>query len=339
MKNITKSLLMITAVAALAIGGTVAYFSDTETSTGNTFTAGTIDISVDDQEHWQYALEDMKPGYVDYSNFTVKNDGNNPVNVWKKVGVTSTEENGINEPECVAYNGDWNGNECTGSFTAKNDLDSVVKYDLSVVVKDENDNPIWNQTLYNLDKTIAQINAMGGNGTFLGMIPVGGTMDVTESYHMDENAGNEYQSDKMTFDITLYGEQLKGTVVLENKDNTSSPWRVVAEDDYMGTLTYKVKGPEFDYSFTGKAPLANTTYVLAAGYDGGTNVDTYLGEATTDSSGNINFSGSVELNKNKENVKVWLLPKTNWNDGTIVWSQMDKWLWETGLIWYEDTDL
>ncbi|HPN96836.1 MAG TPA: TasA family protein [Candidatus Moranbacteria bacterium] len=42
MKNITKSLVMIAAVAALAIGGTVAYFSDTEESTGNTFTAGQL---------------------------------------------------------------------------------------------------------------------------------------------------------------------------------------------------------------------------------------------------------------------------------------------------------
>lgn len=49
MKNITKSLVMIVAVAALAIGGTVAYFSDTETSARNTISAGTIDISVDSQ--------------------------------------------------------------------------------------------------------------------------------------------------------------------------------------------------------------------------------------------------------------------------------------------------
>lgn len=49
MKNITKSLLMITAVAAIVIGGTIAYFSDTETSTNNTFTAGEIDLSLGSQ--------------------------------------------------------------------------------------------------------------------------------------------------------------------------------------------------------------------------------------------------------------------------------------------------
>jgi len=46
-KKILISLSIIGAVAAIAIGGTVAYFSDTETSTGNTFTAGSIDLKVD----------------------------------------------------------------------------------------------------------------------------------------------------------------------------------------------------------------------------------------------------------------------------------------------------
>ncbi|MBU0546872.1 M73 family metallopeptidase [Patescibacteria group bacterium] len=38
---------MITVVAAIAIGGTIAYFNDTETSTGNIFVAGSIDLKVD----------------------------------------------------------------------------------------------------------------------------------------------------------------------------------------------------------------------------------------------------------------------------------------------------
>jgi predicted ribosomally synthesized peptide with SipW-like signal peptide len=49
MKKIIISLAMIAAVGALAIGATTAFFSDTETSTGNTFTAGAIDLKVDSQ--------------------------------------------------------------------------------------------------------------------------------------------------------------------------------------------------------------------------------------------------------------------------------------------------
>lgn len=43
-KKILISLSVIGAVAAIAVGGTIAYFSDTETSTGNTFTAGELDL-------------------------------------------------------------------------------------------------------------------------------------------------------------------------------------------------------------------------------------------------------------------------------------------------------
>lgn len=46
-KRVLVSLSVIAAVAALAVGGTIAYFSDTETSTGNTFTAGELDLKVD----------------------------------------------------------------------------------------------------------------------------------------------------------------------------------------------------------------------------------------------------------------------------------------------------
>ena len=47
MKKILTSLSIIGLVAVMAISATVAYFNDTETSTGNTFTAGGIDLKID----------------------------------------------------------------------------------------------------------------------------------------------------------------------------------------------------------------------------------------------------------------------------------------------------
>lgn len=47
MKKILISLGIIGLVGALAIGATMSYFSDTETSSGNVFTAGSIDLKVD----------------------------------------------------------------------------------------------------------------------------------------------------------------------------------------------------------------------------------------------------------------------------------------------------
>src|SRR3989344_4317607 len=47
MKRILLSAGTIAVVAALAVGGTLAFYNDTETSTGNIFTAGSIDLKVD----------------------------------------------------------------------------------------------------------------------------------------------------------------------------------------------------------------------------------------------------------------------------------------------------
>lgn len=46
-KRIIGSSVMLLAVLAVIVGGTGAFFSDTETSTGNVFTAGSIDLKID----------------------------------------------------------------------------------------------------------------------------------------------------------------------------------------------------------------------------------------------------------------------------------------------------
>lgn len=52
MKKILLSLSMITVVAVAAVGATGAFYGDTETSTGNTFTAGAIELKVDSTSHY-----------------------------------------------------------------------------------------------------------------------------------------------------------------------------------------------------------------------------------------------------------------------------------------------
>ncbi len=52
MKKILLSLTAIVFVGAAAAGATGAFFSDVETSTGNTFTAGALDLKVDDTQHY-----------------------------------------------------------------------------------------------------------------------------------------------------------------------------------------------------------------------------------------------------------------------------------------------
>lgn len=64
MKKILLSLFAISVVSVVAIGATTAYFSDKEESTGNTFTAGTIDLEMNDENPSESAIftfENMKP--------------------------------------------------------------------------------------------------------------------------------------------------------------------------------------------------------------------------------------------------------------------------------------
>ncbi|MCD6550483.1 hypothetical protein J7K24_02985 [bacterium] len=349
-KKILISLSVIGIVAAIAVGGTIAYFSDTETSQGNTFTAGVIDISINDENPWEehFTLDDMKPCYTDYITFRINNDGNgaNPVDIYKKLVVQSEDTGTVTEPECTDQNGTWNGTSCEwNNNTDNNDLSSVIWYDLYVEVYDADGNKIWWQTIYTDDDHKSIDDIYGNDGeVYLGMIPAGGYMLVVQSYHLKPEAGNEFQGDIMTFDIQIKGEQLHQARVLENKEG-AEPWKLILGDGIQGTLTYKVKSPTFDFTFSGKAPLANHKYYLIAG---GTpsgsswDPDTEIASFTTDGNGNFDISGNVELNKDLKDAKVWAVPEENWNGTEVTWSNwpgcVTNFLWETGLIWYEDTD-
>ena len=66
MKKILLSLGMIVFVGAVVIGATGAFFSDTETSTGNTFTAGAIDLGVDNTSYYNGAFNEGTSWEIDW---------------------------------------------------------------------------------------------------------------------------------------------------------------------------------------------------------------------------------------------------------------------------------
>jgi len=356
MKRIIISLSIIAAVAAIVVGATTAYFSDTETSAGNTFSAGTIDIRVVGGNFtWTEpaVLEDMKPCYTDYFNFTIYNDGSdpNPVNVWKKLTDLHEETGVVSEPECTDQGGKWDGTTCNFDgcdqtkyeCRDKNDIASIINYDLYVEVYDSNDHKIWWQTiLTDADGiTVRDIVDNFPDGLYLGMIPAGGYMKVIQSYHMQDIDGptNWAQGDKMSFNIEINAVQLRGEAWLENKEG-AEPWKLILRDGIQGTLTYKVKNPTFDFTFSGKAPLADTEYCLWIGgtpQEGNWDADTKVGCATSNADKTISFSGNIDLNKDVKDGKIWLIPSDDYNGSWTGWHPKN-YLWETGLIWYEDTD-
>ncbi len=359
MNKIIKSLAVIAFVAAIAVGATSAYFSDEEKAVGNTITAGTIDIKLNGNETvvTPYVVADVKPGETGYMNIDVKNVGTNPVKVSKNLS-SFVPTTGVDTYSCtVADNiiiGVSSEPECEAAKTNPNhvdlnDLRTQILYDLSVKVyaMGNDTTPVQWQTIYTgaAGQTLDTIYPSEQSYVALGTIPVGGHMVVTQSYHFDYNAGNEYQGDVLSFDITIKGEQLTGqdgmaSVVLENKTYSAGQWNIVQNDQISGTLSYKTQGPLFDYSFTGKAPLVSHAYVLAVGYNVSTDVDTQIGTGMTDVNGNITITGTFNTNT-LTNAKVWLVPTENWSGSAMNWAGGTGWpsvvpnfLWETGLINY-----
>lgn len=122
MKKIIISLSIIGVVAAVIIGGTIAFFSDTETSTGNTFTAGAIDLTVDNESYvtgpegilvrseetsWElddltgqlfFNFSDLKPGDIGEDTISLHVDSNDAY-LCAAVQITDNSDQSCTEPE------------------------------------------------------------------------------------------------------------------------------------------------------------------------------------------------------------------------------------------------
>ena len=119
MKKILISSSIIAVAAAVVIGATTAYFSDTETSTGNTFTAGTLDLKLWDGDSWENGVSgtvvigNMAPG-VPSGNFNVyiRNFGSMPGKASWNITDWSNADAYTNWAQFNAMNADL-GRTCT----------------------------------------------------------------------------------------------------------------------------------------------------------------------------------------------------------------------------------
>ncbi len=106
-KKILLSIMTIGLVAMLAGTGLMAYFSDTETSTNNVFTAGEIDLSIDPTGGQEVVtvegFVDLKPCETGYTTTTITNVGPNPATIWKHVTNVDNREHGVTDAEGKYY--------------------------------------------------------------------------------------------------------------------------------------------------------------------------------------------------------------------------------------------
>ncbi|WP_456450303.1 TasA family protein [Palaeococcus sp. (in: euryarchaeotes)] len=108
-------MVLVLVAGVLAGAGTLAIFTDTETSHGNVATAGVLDLKVkgsswdDDPNIVHMTIDNMKPGETRSFAFKLKNAGTVPGNVTLKIKNPMSYENTLEEPEIAA--GDQDGVE------------------------------------------------------------------------------------------------------------------------------------------------------------------------------------------------------------------------------------
>ena len=148
MRNILTSLSVIGIAATIAFGATMSYFSDTETSTGNSLAAGTLDLEIKNGTVWENGViatwteEDLKPGDIsEMESVYLKNAGTIEAD-HLEITVENVVDDPVNEESDTEYPTDdmdkwieiiemyYNGTDVLGDLTDANgngwkDLDDL----------------------------------------------------------------------------------------------------------------------------------------------------------------------------------------------------------------------
>jgi spore coat-associated protein N len=203
MKKILLSLLMVVVAATSVFGVTKAYFSDNETSNGNTFTAGTLDLNVDggNTNVVKFTVGNMRPGNQPKASYTLANVGS--VNGYLDLEniVVTSNENGCGEPETEA--GDTT---CGNPGVGEGELADVVNLRLFVDYNGDGwistgDKVFYNGLVKNLPTHFEldePINA-GSNVKIVALLDWWSTAD-----------DNKAQNDSMQLDMTFELAQTTG---------------------------------------------------------------------------------------------------------------------------------
>jgi predicted ribosomally synthesized peptide with SipW-like signal peptide len=219
-KKILISLSVIGAVAAIAVGGTIAYFSDTETSTGNTFTAGTLDLKVDSTCEYNgvqkgfctwgpkdltdelfFKFNDVKPGDSGEDTISLKAKDNDAY-LCGYVQNLANNDNGLTEPESKVDITDGVGN---GEL--QNNLYMTIWLDVSDQSPAVPCDNVWQPeelVLVN-NVPIDSNNIVWPLGQLVGDVKT----CLGLAWSVPVTVGNEIQSDSVTGDISFYVEQVR----------------------------------------------------------------------------------------------------------------------------------
>lgn len=177
-------MLSVAAAGAATGAGTMAYFSDTESSTGNSIAAGTLDLTLDGSSQTVTFLDDtgVTPGDQGAGSVTLGNAGSIAGDLEIELTAIRSNENG--------YYGTENGN--ADQTPNDGELDEYLDVEATVGT-----DTVWpRETVQNLSESTVYTP-----GT---TITPGGNADFTLSWWFpDEGNQDDAQSDSVELDLTF----------------------------------------------------------------------------------------------------------------------------------------
>jgi spore coat-associated protein N len=217
MKKILLSIGMIVAVAAGVAGATGAFFSDTETSTGNTFTAGAIDLKVSATSTYSnaegvvasstWALKDLDVVSDKFFNFGDVKPGD--------TGTTVIGLNVINNDAylCAQVSGLTNDDNSQTEPEGKVDANGLTTGELQSEMRWTIWNDVNHDGVQDSGETVLVNNANPANGVWTlhdatnGALVAGATDYLGVTWTLPGTSDNRTQTDSMTGDISFHVEQ------------------------------------------------------------------------------------------------------------------------------------
>jgi spore coat-associated protein N len=202
-KRILASILVVGILASGIGAGVYALFSDTETSNGNLFTAGTLDLTVNGLNGANaqiFNVANMKPGNQPTGHWNLQNIGSLAGTLSISSITVTNNENGITEPETEA-----------GDVTASvGELGAVVSIDIYIDADKDGyysvgDTHLYQGTINGLPSTLA-IGALGAGATtrinaVVNWWSNSPPYDGVTPYHIADD--NLAQGDSCTIDFTF----------------------------------------------------------------------------------------------------------------------------------------
>lgn len=209
MKKILLSILTIGLVISVVVGVSRAYFSDTETSTDNTFTAGTLDLDIDggDTAVTTMTLTGKAPGDSGTEESTLKNSGSLGGELDIAIGTVSDyacNPDGANDgTEYCDLNADLGSN---AKLTLYLDIDKDGSWSTGDIGFKSDGTSYNYPTALDYD-VVNNYSGVTWNDVYSGLMASMAEDDFVIAWKIESAVGNLIQGDKVEFDITFTLEQ------------------------------------------------------------------------------------------------------------------------------------